>query len=94
MRTFVCLAAALLLSACASGPRPTPPAEPLVQHLVSEDAHVRIDELRVRGLTQRLTVQRKDDGVPAYEILLPPGGQDPSRVRDAAGQRVWPLLAF
>jgi hypothetical protein len=93
MKTRLCLISALL-AGCAGGPRPAPPAEPVVQHLVGEDAHVRIDELRVRGLTQRLTVQRKEPGARPYEILLPPGGQDPSLVRDAAGQRVWPVLAF
>jgi len=62
--------------------------EPQVLHQVAEDDHVRIEELRVRGLSQKITVQPKIPGMPAYEIVPPsPGkapGQDPK-----AGQRVW-----
>lgn len=68
-------------------------SEAAVQHLVSEDEAVRITELRVRGQTQRLTVQPKQGG-PAYEIRPAPGGQDASQARDGAGQRVWQLLSF
>ena len=98
MRTLTLLAPAalVLLGGCAGLQAPTATA-PAVQRLVSEDDHVRIDELRVRGQTQRLTVQPKGaDGqrVRGYEILPAPGGQDPSASRDATGQRVWPLLSF
>ena len=34
-------------------------AEPRVQHIVVEDEGSRIEELRVRGATQRITVQPK-----------------------------------
>jgi hypothetical protein len=69
-------------------------ADAATRHLVSEDDHVRIDELRVRGQTQRLSVQNKGSRVPGYDILPPTGGNDPSKSRDAAGQRVWPVLTF
>ena len=64
------------------------------QRLVSEDDHVRIQELRVRGQTQRLTVQQKDSGAPDYDILPPATGQDLSKARGATGQRVWSVLSF
>jgi hypothetical protein len=96
MKTLLALALAGLLSGCAApgGVRNPGAAEPAVQHLVSEDDHVRVDELRVRGQTQRLTVQNKDSAAPSYDILQPTPGQDPSKSRDAAGQRVWPVLTF
>lgn len=62
--------------------------EPNVLHGVTEDDNIRIDELRVRGQTQRITVQPKIPGMPSYEILP----RDPSKApgQDAkAGQRVW-----
>ena len=93
--TWAALSAAILLSACASSPNSAPGSVGgSTQHLVSEDDHVRIDELRVRGQTQRLSVQNKGSGAPSYDILAPTGGHDPSKNRDAAGQRVWPVLSF
>ena len=65
-----------------------------LQRLVSEDDHVRIDEWRVRGQTQRLSVQPKGSSTPGYDILTPTAWHDPSQSRDAAGQRVWPVLSF
>ena len=70
------------------------PGAPLVQNLVSEDDQVRITELRVRGQTQRITVQPKDSAAPAYEINPPAAGGDPSQARDGSGQRVWRLFSF
>ncbi len=93
--TLAALSAASLLAACASGPGSAPgSADAAVQRLVNEDDHVRIDELRVRGQTQRLSVQNKDSVAPGYDILPPTGGHDPSKSKDAAGQRVWPVLTF
>ncbi|MEK8048816.1 hypothetical protein AACH10_01035 [Ideonella sp. DXS22W] len=89
-------ATAALLSACA-GLVP-PPTEAAVARLTAEDSQVRIDELRVRGQTQRVTVQPKAvagaASAPAYEVLPAPGGQDPSQAKDSAGRRVWPVLSF
>jgi len=87
-----------LLAACAGYPLQAPGAaranEAQIQHLVSEDDAVRIDELRVRGQTQRLTVNPKASGAPAYEIQPAAGGSDPSKSRDGAGQRLWQVLTF
>ena len=89
---LVGLTAASGLSGCAVSPAA---GDGAVQRLVSEDDHVRIDELRVRGQTQRLSVQNKDSAAPGYDILTPGAGRDPSREhRDATGQRVWTVLSF
>ena len=89
---LVGLTAAGGLSGCALSPAARDAA---VQRLISEDDHVRIDELRVRGQTQRLSVQNKDGTAPGYDILTPGAGRDPSREhRDAAGQRVWTVFSF
>jgi hypothetical protein len=68
--------------------------EASAQRLISEDDNVRIDELRVRGQTQRLTVHSKVPGTRDYDILQPAAGSDLSSNRDAAGQRVWSVLTF
>jgi hypothetical protein len=86
-----CILVALGLSGCAMLPHGT---EPVTERLSSEDDQVRIDELRVRGQTQRLTVQPKQ-GSRAYDIVPLAGGQDPSQQRaTTAGQRLWPVLSF
>ena len=90
---LVCCLAAAALSACALLPAPRV-ADAGPQRLVSEDDQVRIDELRLRGQTQRLTVQPKGGRGRPYEILQPPPGADATQHRDAAGQRVWPVLTF
>lgn len=68
-----------------------------VEQIVQEDDKVRIEETRVRGLTQKVVVKRKD-GTPEYEILLGDSGRDiPVRQgadRGNAGQRVWRVLSF
>jgi len=95
-------------AAGASTPTPTPiPAEPLkfrdvpevkIEQLVSEDDKVRIEETRVRGLTQKVVVKNKDSKAPEYEILLGDTGRDlPTRQGDdrgSAGARVWRLFNF
>jgi len=68
--------------------------EPKVQHLVSEDERVRIEELRVRGITRRLTVQPKLPGVPAYAIGPDADGRDSSQDRRSEGRALWQLLSF
>ena len=87
----LCLCAGALAGCAGTGQRS---ADAAPQRLVSEDAQVRIDELRLRGQTQRLTVQPKGDGSRAYEILQPAPGADAAQHRDATGQRVWPVLSF
>jgi hypothetical protein len=68
--------------------------EPKVQHLVSEDDRVRIEELRVRGITQRVSVQPKLPGVPAYAIGVNADGRDASQDRRGEGRALWQLLSF
>ena len=69
-------------------------SEPRVQHLVAEDDKVRIEELRVRGQTQRITVNPKGEGARPYEIHTAPAGSDPSKGREGVGQSLWPVLTF
>ncbi len=75
-----------------------PRGEPAVQKSVVEDAGTRIDELKVRGRTKRITVTPKKGGLPAYEIIPSSGGLDrvegPAGSSGAVGQRVWPVLSF
>jgi hypothetical protein len=72
--------------------RRTPP-EPQVLQQVTEDENVRIEELRVRGQTKRLTVQPKIRGVGPYEIAPPEPGRAPAD-DPKAGQRVWLSITF
>lgn len=69
-------------------------AEPEVQRTVIEDDGARIEELRVRGQVQRITVQSKIGKVRAYEIAPPSAARDPSQRGPAQGQRSWNLLSF
>ena len=72
-------------------------AEPKVQRIVVEDDNVRIEELRVRGQSQRIVVQSKVAGAPPYEIRPADPGRDPSQPlqdRRSAGQSVWHVLSF
>ncbi len=71
--------------------RTTP--EPQVLQQVTEDDQVRIEELRVRGQTKRLTVQPKIRGVGPYEIAAPEPGRAPAD-DPKAGQRVWLSITF
>ena len=77
---------------------PAQRAEPRVQRIVIEDDTNRIDELRVRGQTQRITVTPKGGKAPAYEIITGDGSRDlgagANTSRGAAGQRVWHVLSF
>lgn len=86
-----------IVGVAASAQTPKQPPEPKVQHIVVEDEAVRIEELRVRGLTQRVVVKPKNAA--EYEIVPAAGGRDPSQNRanslpGAGGQRVWNLLKF
>ena len=61
---------------------------------VIEDDKVRIEETRLRGQTQTVTVQSKLPGVKAYEVIQPPLGKDPSQDKGAAGKRTWSIFDF
>jgi hypothetical protein len=105
---FAVLAAFALQAHAADAPAPVPaPAEAAkfrdvpevkVEQLVNEDDRVRIEETRVRGLTQKVVVKNKDSKAPEYEILLGDTGRDiPTRQgadRGNAGARVWRLFNF
>jgi hypothetical protein len=91
----------------ASGPTAPPPPPALaasqaagpaqsgaVDKRVIEDGKVRIEEVRVRGQTQSVTVSSKLPGVKAYEVIQPPLGKDPSQDKGAAGKRTWSLFDF
>ena len=93
MKTPLLLCLCALLTACA-GLAPRPAGDAAVQRLVSEDDQVRITELRVRGQTQRISVENKDSAAPAYQITPQAAGSDPSAARTGAGQRVWTVLSF
>jgi len=73
---------------------PAKDAEPTVQRSVIEDDSVRIEELRVRGLLQSITVRPRNSTARPYQIVTGQDGRDLSQDRRAAGQRVWSVLAF
>jgi len=66
---------------------PVPSKDAKIEHLVSEDSQVRIDETRVRGVTTKIVVHSKITG-DSYQIqprdLSKPREQDP-----AAGMRTF-----
>lgn len=75
-----------------------PSAEPKVERLVHEDEGSRIEELRVRGATQRIVVTPKVGTNKGYEIITGDGSRDlgdgANTSRGAAGKRVWNVLSF
>lgn len=87
---------AFLLLAAASFAAAAEPPEPKVERIVVEDDNARIEELRVRGQTQRVVVTPKHSSLRAYEIVPASSARDPSQggSRGAAGQRVWNVLNF
>lgn len=85
-------------TAQATAPEPAPApqrrTEAVARVTVIEDDGVRIEETRLRGAAQRITVQSKVGNAREYEILVGRGGRDPSQDRGAAGQRAWSVLGF
>jgi hypothetical protein len=71
--------------------------EPAIKRTVIEDRAARIEELRVRGTLQKVTVAPKG-GAPGYEVLTGDGyhatADDPGTSRGSAGKRVWNVLRF
>ena len=83
----------------ASSNEPPMPGEPAVRHIVIEDEHTRIDELRVRNVPQKIVVTSKAGKVSStYEIITGDGSRDLSpganTSRGAAGKSVWRVLDF
>lgn len=103
-RALLCLTVATLAGTVHSQEAKTPAApaaastEPRVQQIVIEDEGSRIEELRVRGATQRITVRPKVGTTQGYEIIVGDGSRDLSdgvnTTRGAAGKRVWHVLSF
>jgi len=73
------------------------PGEPLVRLTIIDDDNVRIEELKVRGRSQRIVVTPKNGSKP-YEIVTDNGSRDltegPNGFNGAVGKRVWPVLSF
>lgn len=86
------LFAFVVAAPCFAVAQPAAP-EPRVQRQVTEDDHVRIEELRVRGQTQRIVIRLKGVGRD-FEVLPAEGGRDLSQDKRAIGQRVWSVLSF
>jgi hypothetical protein len=102
MRATLLLIALLPVAALAQAPLTREPAgEPRknqkIERLHHEDAANTIDEVRVGGQTQSVTVQPKAD-VPAYEILPNDMARSrPSDSREGLSERkprVWNLFNF
>ena len=95
MKRLLALALAVPICAPVAAQQRSAP-EPRVQRTVIEDDSVRIEELRVRGLSTSLVVKPKHAA--EYEVVPEPGGRDPSQGRGAsqgaAGKRVWNILKF
>jgi hypothetical protein len=67
--------------------------EPKVEHLVTEDGSVRIEEERVRSQTTRIVVKSKIPGMGAYEIAPADLSRDPS-TDTKGGKRIWFSIGF
>lgn len=87
-------------AASAAGPQAKPPgsgrSDKKIQRIRTEDAGTRIDELRVGGETEKITVQPKTGGA-AYEVKPAEGarGAAPATTNtDTNGSRVWNVLKF
>ncbi len=96
----LCAAQTLVLPAQAASAATAPigRADPLIQRIRVEDAGSRIDEVRVGGQTQSITVQPKmGPSLPAYEVKpadTARGAASPTSQNDMMGSRVWNVLKF
>ena len=97
LATAACQAQAGPPAAAASAPAAlasAPARADAFKRTVIEDDGARIEETRLRGAPQRITVQSKVGGVAPYEILVAPPGRDATQGRGAAGQRAWSIFDF
>ena len=75
-------------------------AEPKVEQAVIEDEHTHIEQLRVRGQTQKVRVHKKNGPIPVpdYEIVMGNAGYDwtfeAGGTRFSIGRSVWRVLDF
>jgi hypothetical protein len=96
---MLALASLFALAAPAFAQEASPsPTEPKVQRIVVEDDNMRVEELRVRGVTQRIVVRPKTGNARPYEIVPGDGARDlssgPHDQRGAIGKRVWNVFSF
>ncbi|MCA0326781.1 MAG: hypothetical protein LCH89_14445 [Proteobacteria bacterium] len=77
----------------------TPPSRfnQRIEHLRTEDAGARVDELRTGGETRSITVQPAAE-VPPYQVQPADGARPETGPREAgpggAGRRVWNVIQF
>ena len=95
--TVLACGAALAQAPAAPAPAKNPP-EQRIEQIRTEDKGARIDELRVGGQTQSITVTPKDSSLPGYEIQPTEGARTRPTQREgaesSAGPRVWNVLKF
>ncbi|GGH63494.1 hypothetical protein GCM10010975_29360 [Comamonas phosphati] len=68
-----------------------------IEHIRVEDAGSRVDETRVGGQTQSITVQPKAGEMPSYEVQSNDGARSSrsrSDTNDTTGTRVWNVIKF
>ncbi len=66
-----------------------------VERIRVEDEGSRVDEVRIGGQTQSITVTPKVGDMPAYEVQPSEGVRNRSRSSsDTTGPRVWNMLKF
>ena len=96
--TGVCAAQTAPAPAQAASAAPASRGDQVIQRIRTEDAGSRIDEVRVGGQTQSITVQPKTGtNIPAYEVKPSDtaNGAAPSTSKgDTTGSRVWNVLKF
>ena len=91
------LGSAAKAQTAAPAPAPTGRPDQTIVRIRTEDSGSRIDEVRVGGQTQSITVQPKIGGyLPAYEVkpANTVRGVVPSSSSDTTGARVWNVLKF
>ncbi len=66
------------------------------EHIQVEDAGSRVDELRIGGQTQSITVQPKTGNMPEYEVQPSDGVRNRPRngAETTTGPRVWNVMKF
>jgi len=105
LRNLVFLAALPLATLCAAqtptqaaASAPAGRPDQTIQRIRTEDAGSRIDEVRVGGETQSITVQPKTgNNMPAYEVKpsdTARGAAPSTSKNDTTGSRVWNVLKF
>ena len=103
LKTLLSLTVLACGAALAQAPAPAPspaknPPEQRIEQIRTEDQGTRIDELRVGGQTQSITVTPKASSLPGYEIQPTEGTRARPTQREGAesssGPRVWNVLKF